>query len=304
MAYLCTTEGDNMYTDQLPNTGPRPSRLRVLTLNLWQRFGAWSDRRTVLIDRVRALNPDLVAFQESIKTDEYDQTSDLLGSEFNVVHGKTRDTNGMGVSLASRWPFRDVQEVEMNVTPRTAGFPCTTLVAGLVAPDPVGPLLFVNHFPSWQLDFEHERELQAVAAARFLEERRKRGNEQVVMVGDLDADPSAASIRFWCGRQSLDGLSVCYRDAWESAHPGDPGHTFTPTNPLVRDGTVKGQQPFRDWPFRRIDYIFLRFGSHGGRALDVAACSRIFDEPLNGIWASDHFGLVADFVTPAIGARP
>jgi endonuclease/exonuclease/phosphatase family metal-dependent hydrolase len=256
----------------------------------------------VLIDGIRALKPDLVAFHESIKTDEYDQTTDVLGPGFNVAHGKGRDANGMGASLASRWPLGEVHEVEMNVTPRTAGFPCTTLVAEVVAPDLMGPLLFVNHFPNWQLDFEHERELQAVAAARFLEERTKRGNPQVVMVGDLDADPGAASIRFWCGRQSLDHFSVCYRDAWESAHPKDPGHTFTSENPLVRDGVVKGQRPFRDWPFRRIDYIFVRFGSHGGRALDVVACARIFDAPVGGVWASDHFGLVADLAVPSLQA--
>ena len=288
-----------MSTEQLPSTGARLGQLRVLTLNVWQRFGAWTERRSVLVDGLRALKPDLVAFHESIKTDDYDQTIDLLGPGFNVAHGKARDPNGMGVSIASRWPLGEVQEVEMNLTPRTAGFPCTTLASEVLVPDPVGSLLFVNHFPNFQLDFEYERELQAVAAARFVEERAKSVNQQVVMVGDLDADPSAASIRFWCGRQSLDGMSVCYRDAWESSHPEDPGHTFTPRNPLMSNGVVKGMRPFRDWPFRRIDYIFVRFGAHGGRAMDIAACSRIFDEPINGVWASDHFGLIADLAMPA-----
>jgi endonuclease/exonuclease/phosphatase family metal-dependent hydrolase len=62
---------------------------------------------------------------------------------------------------------------------------------------------------------------------------------------------------------------------------------------------VKNQRPFRDWPFRRIDYVLVRLGAHGGHALDVAACKRIFDEPVNGVWASDHFGLVADLTVPA-----
>ena len=272
--------------------------VRVLTLNLWQRYGAWADRRSVLIDGLRTLQPDLVVFAESIKTDEYDQVADLLGPGFNVAHQNVRDPNGMGISIASRWPLGEVHEVDLNVTPRTLGFPCTTLVAEVIAPEPVGPLLFVNHFPNFQLNFEHERELQAVAAARFVEEHIGQSNRQVVMVGDLDADPNAASTRFWSGRQSLFGMSVCYRDAWESTHPEDPGHTFTPCNPLVRDGVVKDMRPFRDWPFRRIDYIFVRFGAHGGLALDVAACERIFDEPINGVWASDHFGLVADLAKP------
>ena len=286
-------------SDQLARTAPGSNGLRVLTLNVWQRFGSWAGRRSLLIDELRAQAPDLVAFQESIKIDEYDQTADLLGPGFHIAHGKTRDANGMGVSLASRWPLGEVQVVNLNVTARTAGFPCTTLIAEVMAPAPLGPLLFVNHFPNWQLDFELERELQAVATARRIEEVAGGGSRQVVMVGDLDADPAAASIRFWCGRQSLGGMSVCYRDAGESAHPAEEGHTFTPHNPFVRDGIVKNQRPFRDWPFRRIDYIFVRFGSHGGRALDVASCRRVFDRPVDGVWASDHFGLVADLAAPA-----
>ncbi len=210
----------------------------------------------------------------------------------------------MGISIASRWPLGKVEEVDLHVTPRTEGFPCTTLIAEVLRPGPAQPLLFVNHFPSWQLNFEYERELQSVAAARAVEARLGQGNQQVVMAGDLDADPAAASIRFWSGRQSLSGASVCYRDAWESTHPEDAGHTFTPSNPLVRDGEVKGMLPFRDWPFRRIDYIFLLLGAHGGLAMDIASCERIFDEPVNGIWASDHFGLVADMaLAPTPAAR-
>ncbi len=57
----------------------------------------------------------------------------------------------------------------------------------------------------------------------------------MVLAGDFTADPDSAGVRFLSGRQSLDGTSVCYRDAWESANPGEPGETFTPRNPLVAD---------------------------------------------------------------------
>jgi endonuclease/exonuclease/phosphatase family metal-dependent hydrolase len=252
----------------------------------------------VLIDTIRELQPDLVAFHESIKTDNYDQVSDLLGPDFNIAHSTERDPNGMGISIASRWPIGEVKEVDLKVTPQTAGFPCSTLIADIIAPDPIGSLLFVNHFPNWQLNFEFERELQAVKAIRFVEALVDLSKQQVILVGDLDADHDAASIRFITGRQSLGYMSVCYRDAWESSHPDDSGHTFTPLNPLVMEGVVRGMKPFRDWPFRRIDYIFVRFGAHGGNALDIMKCERIFDEPVNGIWASDHFGLIADLSKP------
>jgi endonuclease/exonuclease/phosphatase family metal-dependent hydrolase len=262
-------------------------RLRVLSLNLWGRGGDWAERRIVLIDGLRDLRPDLVALQESVVTDDYDQVVDLLGPDVNVTHQVTRAADGMGVSIASRWPIEQVRELDLHLTPRTGDFPCTTLAAVIRAPDPIGAVLFVNHFPSWQLAFELERELQAVAAARFVDELRGSRNLHTVLAGDLDADPGAASIRFWSGRQALGGMSVCYRDAWESAHPGEPGHTYTPRNPLMKQGAP-------DWPFRRIDYIFVRCAEHAGSTLHIERCDLVFDEPVGGVWASDHFGVVAD----------
>lgn len=287
-----------MLTDPYSTIGTHTGNVRVLTLNLWQRYGSWPERRSLLIDGLRALEPDVAAFQESVTSDDYNQITDLLGSGFHVVHHKNRDPQGMGISIASRWPLGEVHALDLDVTPRCAGFPAGTMVAEIQGPDPVGSFLFVNHFPHFQLSFERERELQAVRAAQFIEDLVQGGTRQVILVGDFDADPEAASIRFWSGRQSLDGMSVCYRDAWASMHPDDPGHTFTPDSPVVKDEVVKGMRPFRDWPFRRIDYIFVRFGAHGGQAMDIVDCARIFEKPVDKVWPSDHFGLVADLAVP------
>src|SRR6266567_4232335 len=128
-----------MSTSQFPTTGPRLGDVRVVTLNLWGRNGTWADRRSVLIDGFRALRPDLVALQEVIKNDEYDQMIDLLGPGFHIAHQKGRDPEGMGISIASCWPLGEVRELDLHVTPRTVDFPCTTLVAEVFAPDSVGP---------------------------------------------------------------------------------------------------------------------------------------------------------------------
>jgi endonuclease/exonuclease/phosphatase family metal-dependent hydrolase len=53
-----------------------------------------------------------------------------------------------------------------------------------------------------------------------------------------------------------------------------------------------------DWPFRRIDYIMIRCARHGGPTLAVSDCRLAFDQPVNGWWASDHFGVVADLALP------
>jgi endonuclease/exonuclease/phosphatase family metal-dependent hydrolase len=165
-----------------------------------------------------------------------------------------------------------------------------TLVAEVDAPAPIGPLLLATHTNSWQLEHEYEREVQAVTAARALAGLTGRTGRHVLLAGDFNAPPDAASMRFWRGLQSLDGVSVSYRDAWQTLHPDDPGHTFSPRNPMLSAGA---------WPQetgRRIDYLLIRCLGHGP-TLDIVRCALFADHPVNGSWPSDHFGLVAD-LTP------
>ena len=60
----------------------------------------------------------------------------------------------------------------------------------------------------------------------------------MVALGDFDDTPDSAAMRFWTGRQSLDGVSVAYRDAWEAVHADLPGHTFAADNPLTCAGEM------------------------------------------------------------------
>ncbi len=212
-----------------------------------------------------------------------------LGTFCRKYCGKTyphRKSTPSGTT-ASRWPLGRTIELDLNVTARTGDFACTSLITEVLAPDPLGRIWLVNHFPDYQMDHEHERELQAVRAARAVDDLLPGRPGHVVVAGDLDADPDATSIRFWTGRHALEGLSVCYRDAWESARPGEPGDTYVPGNPYSADW---------DWPFRRIDYILVRCGGHGGPTLRVSRCERTFDTPATTV--SDHYGLVADLALP------
>lgn len=267
--------------------------MRVMTLNLWGHHGVWEDRRRVLIDGLRELKPDIALFQEAVVTDHYDQVSELLGPDYDLHHQPGRTEDGVGASIASRWPLGPVQTTSLHVTPRVdpeVGWIGSITTVEIQTPE-IGPLLLAHHKPSWQWDYEHERELQAVAAARFIDEVRASRDLHIILAGDFDAPPDAASIRFWRGLQSLDNMSVCYADAWESARPGQPGHTFTPYNPLVAGGEMPLERG------RRIDYLFVRC-NHYGPTLSTQSCRRIFDEPVNGVWASDHYGVMADFALP------
>lgn len=253
--------------------------MRVLSMNLWARHGDWDTRRRLLHDLVAELDPDLLVLQETVSTEGDDQVRDLLGEEHEIAHSTVRDPDGMGITTASRWPIRAAHELDLRAGSRTGDFPATALLAQVDTPD--GPLVLVNHFPSWKLHLEAERCAQALLVGRAVEELAPDLEAPVVVAGDLDADADADSVRFWTGRHPLDGFSVCYRDAWDAVHPDRPGHTYTPENPLMADG---------DWPFRRIDHVLVRCAEHGGPALRIRDCRVVGDDPP----ASDHHGVIAD----------
>jgi hypothetical protein len=108
------------------------------------------------------------------------------------------------------------------------------------------------------------------------------------------AGSDADSVAFWRGRRSLEGTSVCYRDAWESAPRGRPA--------------TRSRRPTRLWPRTsaldrglRIDYVFVRCDdSLHGPTLDVRARIRAFAESVGGVWVSDHFGFVAELSVPDV----
>ena len=161
--------------------------MRVATPNVWKHEGDWPARRTLLREGFDALAPDLVALQETV----LGQAGEILGDAFEVVDSRRRSADGVGASIASRWPVAAVEELELEGSARDEGFPCTTMIVTVEAPGVDAPVRFVNHFPSWKPQQELERERQAVQAARRLEAL----DGHVVVAGDFDSDPEAASLR-------------------------------------------------------------------------------------------------------------
>jgi endonuclease/exonuclease/phosphatase family metal-dependent hydrolase len=264
--------------------------LRVLTLNVLA--PALVDdpaRQDLLRDELRRLDPDVAALQEV----ETGQAADLLGPHRHAVrHRTTAPDDPVGAELVSRWPFGAVHHVDLHLGAATQALPWTgAVVAEVLAPPPIGPLVVVHHKPVWPVDREAVRERQAVLVARAVEELVGSRPVHVVLLGDLDATPDAASVRFLTGRHSLDGTSVAYHDAWESARPDEPGCTFTPDNPLVPDGSMPLVRP------RRIDYVLVRGGAHGP-TLRVRGCEPVLAGPVDGVRASDHHGVLAELEVP------
>ena len=266
------------------------ARLRVATMNvLGPANPDWKRRRVVLARTLQELDPDIVAPQEVPIATAPEVVHELLGPGYHVRGFSRAAEDGVGAALATREPHRVIDEIDQRCTPRSRDFAwCATLIVEVDTP--VGRTLVAHHKPSWQFGYECERERQALAAARAIEEHAG-AVEHAVVLGDFDATPDAASMLFWRGRRSLDGTSVCYQDAWETVRPEEPGFTFSAENPLVRAGEVATAVS------RRIDYVLVRSGVHGP-TLQVRSCDRILAAPVDGVWASDHFGVTADLVTP------
>ena len=72
-------------------------------------------------------------------------------------------------------------------------------------------------------------------------------------------------------------------DAWRYADPGDPGFTWDHRN---------GYQASTLLPDSRIDYILVRPAPAGPRQGTVGRAGR--HRPVDGVWPSDHFAVVAD----------
>lgn len=269
--------------------------VRVVTLNVWNAEGA--PRRLDLINQeLQRLAPDLVALQEVVQTDKERSLPRLLNrmdlygihqADLQSVVPPFSDRYG-GSAVATRWPHKAVEVLDQRL-PDAADVPWATLAIVTDLPGE-GEMLFIAATAAWRPTAEAARERQAIAVSDL--DARHRRALPTIIAGDFNAGPDAASIRYLMGRQSLGERSVFYHDAWSVAGEG-PGHTWTIDNPNAKAGAdlIFGQAGYRN----RFDYVFI-----GGRDAHPNAHARVqsaklcFDQPIDGVWASDHFGVVVD----------
>ena len=143
--------------------------------------------------------------------------------------------------------------------------------------------VFCTHL-SWQLHDAALRERQVVSLTAFVSERSDPAAPLgPIVAGDFNAEPDSTVIRYLCGLATLDGAST-YLQGWRLAGDGGPGLTWSDTSPHA----AKDREPER-----RLGYIFSGF--HGPEpAGRPVACRVVADAPVEGVWPSDHFGVVAD----------
>jgi endonuclease/exonuclease/phosphatase family metal-dependent hydrolase len=272
--------------------------VRVLTWNLWWRFGDWAAREAAIRAVLSETRPDVCGLQEVWATAGDNQAARLAealgfawvwhpspaGEHWQRRVGETGVQ--VGNAVLSRWPVLDHRA---EVLPGEERDPGRLLVhATLDAPGGTVPL-FTTQWSSAP-DGSAVRVRQAVAVARAVADAAGGHGHPPVVTGDLNAEPDADEVRLLCGHKTAPAVpGQVLVDAWRYADPGDPGWTWDRANPHVR-ATYE--------PSARIDYVLVGPPAQDGRG-HVQRAGLAGTAPVGGVWASDHAALVVDLAPGA-----
>lgn len=275
--------------------------MRVVTWNLWWRFGSWAERQKAILAVLRELRPDVVGLQEVWSTDAENLAEWLageLGLQWTWAASEASDRwqrrigdpgVEVGNAVLSRWPVVE-QDVLRLPAPEELDDGRLALYARLATPSYEVPF-FTTHLTSAG-DASAVRRQQVTALAEFVAEHRAGTEFPPVVTGDFNAWPDSDEIRLFGGYRTAPAApGQVFLDAWEYADPAAPSATWDPANPYVHVS-----------PPVRIDYIHIGPPGPGGLG-HVRAVRRAGDGPVDGVWPSDHAAVVAD-LDDALTARP
>ena len=271
--------------------------LSVLTLNLWHDQGPWPERAARIRGWIDRLAPDLIGFQEALRLPGHDQVSELLGPRrYHLAFaaaspfwraGEEARRGEFGNAIASRFPIAGQEAIALP----DAGDGETRSALSVTVQAPPGSVALTCTHLNWKLHHGWVREQQVVALCDFALRRRPKDGFPPLLVGDFNAEPDSAEVRYVTGLQSIGGWSVAFLDAWRVAGGGSPGITWSNANVYAR-----GERE----PDRRIDYVFA--GPPGRDGLgQITACRVVCDAEESGVWPSDHFGVYVELRDRPLG---
>jgi endonuclease/exonuclease/phosphatase family metal-dependent hydrolase len=277
-------------------------RLRVVTLNAWGNHGALPARLDAAAHALARLAPDVILLQEVSVGGEIAHAAEALARRIGIgwrwayavrteapqpaPHATSEPAAAEeGVAVLSRYGLGPTSVTELP-EPRPSDRRILLSVA-VDVPGARAPIVCHTTHLHWRLADGVARERQVVAvdeAAHAL-----RAPEALhVLGGDFNAAPDADEIRFLVGRHTLSSRRTYWQDAWAAWHPDEPGWTWARRNP----STAPLAWLERD---RRIDYLFVSPESPDGRGR-IESAQVVLDAPENGVWPSDHFGVMADIL--------
>jgi endonuclease/exonuclease/phosphatase family metal-dependent hydrolase len=280
----------------------RPSPIRVATWNLWWRFGPWEQRRDAITAVLADARPDVCGLQEGwAGRGEHlaAQLAERLGMHWawtaSPAPERWQERIGdpameIGNAILSRWP---ITEQASQRLPAGDGADDGRTVLFARVQTPTGPLPFITTQLTSTIGQSLVRCQQVAALCRFVAVHAGQGFPPVV-TGDLNAEPDADEIRLLGGHKTapvVPGLVLV--DAWRYADPMSPGWTWDRRNPYV---AATGE------PSARIDYVLVGLPAASG-AGRVQSVRLIGDQPVDGVWPSDHAGVLAELQPAAPAGR-
>jgi endonuclease/exonuclease/phosphatase family metal-dependent hydrolase len=275
------------------------STIRVVTWNVWGRYGADCEARQEALEQtLEQTAPDLVCLVEAWRQGDSTQ-SGRVAARLGLAHHRfvgdreqqdreqqdreqqDREQKDWvsGIGLVSRWPMTEPRRRPLRAQDGS-GFGEAVHVA--VAGDR-GLIQLFAVMLDYPLDASGLRQHQVRQLVRFIAETASR-RDLIVVCGDFNAGPDSDEIRMLTGRSAPVAPGMVFYDAWELAGDGSPGFTWSNRNPLAAIGL---------YPDRRFDYIFSAWPRRGG-AGHPTGCSLLGVRAPREQQLSDHYGLAAD----------
>lgn len=184
--------------------------MRVVTWNLWWRFGSWAERQKAVLAVLRDLRPDVVGLQEVWALGDDNLAgwlADELGMHWTWAPSPASDRwqrrigepgVEIGNAVLSRWPIagRDVLRLP---APEELDDGRLALATRLATPSYEVP--FVTVHLSSAPDASAVRCQQVTALAEFVAAHREGTEFPPVVTGDFNARPDSDELRLRCPRR-------------------------------------------------------------------------------------------------------
>jgi endonuclease/exonuclease/phosphatase family metal-dependent hydrolase len=260
------------------------STIRVVTWNVWGRYGAdFEARQAVLEQTLEQTAPDLICLVEAWRQGDSTQPGRVaarLGLAHHRFVGDWEQKDWVsGIGFVSRWPITEPRRRPLRAEDGSgSGEAVHVAVTG-----ERGPIQLFAVMLDYPLDASGLRQHQVRQLVQFIAETASR-RDPIVVCGDFNAGPDSDEIRMLTGRSAPAAPGMVFYDAWEVAGDGSPGFTWSNRNPLAAIGL---------YPDRRFDYIFSAWPRRGGVG-HPTGCSLLGVRAPGEQQVSDHYGLAAD----------
>jgi endonuclease/exonuclease/phosphatase family metal-dependent hydrolase len=256
--------------------------VRVVTWNVWGRYGEWEARQAALDAELARVEPDIVCLVEAWSTNDANQPQhvaaqlDLEHARFNG--GWQQDDWESGSGIVSRWPIAEEQTRPLSAEGDAVGSASFFAIDG-----PRGRIQLFVAMLTYPLDASARRQEQVRQLASFVSDVTS-GRYITVVCGDFNAGPDSDEMRMLTGRSATAAPNLVFYDAWEIAGDGTAGITWSNRNPLAAVG---------HYPDRRFDYVLSAWPRLGAAGHPVHAELLGVRSP-DDVQISDHYGVLAD----------